>query len=90
LSSGSDLSNRRIRSPRSLTELNGSQSFTGGTLLNSYGGLILPLVGWALPICILAAFMKRVPLELAEAARAGGAGDLRIFLRGLFSGSVQG
>ena len=26
------------------------EPFTGGTLLNSYGGLILPLVGWALPI----------------------------------------
>jgi multiple sugar transport system permease protein len=57
------------------------QPFTGGTLLNSYGGLILPLVGWALPIYILTAFMKRVPLELEEAARVDGAGDLRIFLR---------
>ncbi|HET9168498.1 MAG TPA: carbohydrate ABC transporter permease [Actinospica sp.] len=57
------------------------EPFTGGTLLNSYGGLILPLVGWALPIYILTAFMKRVPLELEEAARVDGAGDLRIFLR---------
>ena len=57
------------------------EPFTGGTLLNSYGGLILPLVGWELPIYILTAFMKRVPLELEEAARVDGAGDLRIFLR---------
>jgi multiple sugar transport system permease protein len=57
------------------------QPFTGGTLLNSYGGLILPLVGWALPIYILTAFMKRVPMELEEAARVDGAGDMRIFLR---------
>jgi multiple sugar transport system permease protein len=55
--------------------------FTGGTLLDSYGGLILPVVGWALPIYILTGFMKRIPLELEEAARVDGAGDLRIFLR---------
>src|SRR5262249_18082678 len=29
---------------------------TGGTLLDSYGGLVLPLVGWALPIYILTGF----------------------------------
>lgn len=54
---------------------------TGGTLLDSYGGLILPLVGWALPIYILTGFMKRIPLELEEAARVDGAGELRIFFR---------
>lgn len=57
------------------------QPFTGGSLLDSYGGLILPLVGWALPIYILTGFMKRIPLELEEQARVDGAGDLRIFLR---------
>jgi multiple sugar transport system permease protein len=57
------------------------QPFTGGTLLDSYGGLILPLVGWALPIYILTGFMKRIPLELEEAARVDGAGELRVFLR---------
>jgi len=57
------------------------EPFTGGTLLDSYGGLILPLVGWALPIYILTGFMKRIPLELEEQARVDGAGDLRIFLR---------
>jgi multiple sugar transport system permease protein len=55
--------------------------FTGGTLLDSYGGLVLPLVGWALPIYILTGFMKRIPAELEEAARVDGAGDLRIFAR---------
>ncbi|HEV3169401.1 MAG TPA: carbohydrate ABC transporter permease [Actinocrinis sp.] len=54
---------------------------TGGTLLDSYGGLILPLVGWALPIYILTGFMKRIPMELEEAARVDGAGELRIFFR---------
>jgi multiple sugar transport system permease protein len=53
----------------------------GGTLINSYGGLILPLVGWALPIYVLTAFMKTIPVELEEAARIDGAGDLAIFLR---------
>jgi multiple sugar transport system permease protein len=57
------------------------QPFTGGTLLDSYGGLILPMVGWALPIYILTGFMKRIPLELEEAARVDGAGELRVFLR---------
>src|SRR5882724_5876482 len=52
---------------------------TGGTLLDSYGGLVLPLVGWALPIYILTGFMKRIPMELEEAARVDGASDLRIF-----------
>jgi multiple sugar transport system permease protein len=57
------------------------QPFTGGTLLDSYGGLILPMVGWALPIYILTGFMKRIPMELEEAARVDGAGELRVFLR---------
>jgi multiple sugar transport system permease protein len=50
-------------------------------LLNSYGGLILPIVGWALPIYVLTGFMRRIPMELEEAARVDGASDLRIFLR---------
>ncbi|OLB64971.1 MAG: hypothetical protein AUI10_08855 [Actinobacteria bacterium 13_2_20CM_2_72_6] len=48
-------------------------------LLDTYAGLILPIVGWALPIYVLTGFMKRIPLELEEAARVDGAGDLRIF-----------
>jgi multiple sugar transport system permease protein len=53
----------------------------GGTLINSYGGLILPLVGWALPVYVLTGFMKTIPLQLEEAARIDGAGDLSIFFR---------
>jgi multiple sugar transport system permease protein len=49
-------------------------------LLDTYPGLILPIVGWALPVYVLTGFMKRIPLELEEAARIDGAGDLRIFL----------
>jgi len=48
-------------------------------LLDSYPGLILPIVGWALPVYVLTGFMRRIPLELEEAARVDGAGDLRIF-----------
>ncbi|HEY2668969.1 MAG TPA: carbohydrate ABC transporter permease [Rugosimonospora sp.] len=50
-------------------------------LLDNYGGLALPLVGWALPVYVLTGFMKRIPVELEEAARVDGAGDLRIFLQ---------
>jgi multiple sugar transport system permease protein len=53
----------------------------GGDLLDSYSGLILPVVGWALPIYVLTGFMKTIPLELEEAARVDGAGDLKIFFR---------
>jgi multiple sugar transport system permease protein len=50
-------------------------------LLDTYPGLILPIVGWALPIFVLTGFMRQIPLELEEAARVDGAGDLRIFFR---------
>jgi multiple sugar transport system permease protein len=50
-------------------------------LLDSYPGLILPIVGWALPIYVLTGFMRQIPLELEEAARVDGAGELRIFFR---------
>jgi multiple sugar transport system permease protein len=50
-------------------------------LIDTFGGLALPLVGWALPIYVLTGFMKRIPLELEDAARVDGAGDLRIFLQ---------
>lgn len=52
-----------------------------GDLLNTYAGLILPVVGWALPIYVLTGFMKTIPLELEEAARVDGAGDLKIFFQ---------
>ena len=57
------------------------EPFTGGTLVDSYGGLILPLVGWALPVFVLTGFMRRIPVELEESARLDGASDFRIFSR---------
>jgi multiple sugar transport system permease protein len=53
----------------------------GGDLLDSYSGLILPVVGWALPVYVLTGFMRTIPLELEEAARVDGARDLRIFFQ---------
>jgi multiple sugar transport system permease protein len=50
-------------------------------LIDTFGGLAFPLVGWALPIYVLTGFMKRIPIELEDAARVDGAGDLRIFLQ---------
>jgi multiple sugar transport system permease protein len=50
-------------------------------LIDTFGGLALPLVGWALPIYVLTGFMKRIPVELEDAARVDGAGDLRIFFQ---------
>lgn len=53
----------------------------GGDLLNTYSGLILPVVGWALPVYVLTGFMRTIPVELEEAARMDGAKDLRIFFQ---------
>lgn len=50
----------------------------GFNLLDSYAGMVLPLVGWAFSIFILTKFMSEIPLELEEAAKVDGAGDLRI------------
>lgn len=51
------------------------------SLLNSLQGIILPIVGWALPVYVLTQFMETIPLDLEEAARIDGAGELRIFFR---------
>ena len=48
-------------------------------LLNTYAGMVLPLVGWAFSIFVLTQFMREIPVELEEAARVDGAGELRIF-----------
>lgn len=53
----------------------------GVSLLNTYPGMILPLLGWAFSIFVLVRFMRQVPVELEEAGRIDGAGDLSIFWR---------
>jgi multiple sugar transport system permease protein len=49
------------------------------SLLNTHAGMILPVVGWAFSIFMLTGFMKKVPLELEEAARVDGANEWQVF-----------
>jgi len=53
----------------------------GVSLLNTYPGMILPLVGWAFSIFVLMKFMQEIPREMEEAARVDGAGDFTLFWR---------
>jgi multiple sugar transport system permease protein len=48
-------------------------------LIGTLAGMIVPLGAWAFSILVMTEFMKEVPVELEEAARLDGAGDLRIF-----------
>lgn len=53
----------------------------GVSLLNTYPGMILPLLGWAFSIFVLMKFMQEIPREMEEAARVDGAGDFTLFWR---------
>jgi multiple sugar transport system permease protein len=48
-------------------------------LIGSLAGMIVPVAAWGFSILVMAEFMKDIPMELEEAARIDGAGDLRIF-----------
>jgi sn-glycerol 3-phosphate transport system permease protein len=48
-------------------------------MMNSYGGLILPLIASATATFLFRQFFLTVPEELCEAARIDGAGALRFF-----------
>ncbi len=48
-------------------------------LLDSYSGLILPLIASATATFLLRQFFLTIPDELAEAARMDGAGPMRFF-----------
>ncbi|MGZ5073632.1 MAG: ABC transporter permease subunit, partial [Usitatibacter sp.] len=48
-------------------------------LLNSYAGLILPLIASATATFLFRQFFLTIPDELAEAARMDGAGPMRFF-----------
>jgi multiple sugar transport system permease protein len=48
-------------------------------LVGTLAGMIIPLGAWAFSILVMTEFMREVPMELEEAARLDGAGDLRIF-----------
>ncbi|MEU8228699.1 carbohydrate ABC transporter permease [Actinoplanes sp. NPDC048967] len=48
-------------------------------LIGTLAGMIIPVGAWAFSILVMTEFMKEIPVELEEAARLDGAGDLRIF-----------
>jgi len=48
-------------------------------LMGTLAGMIVPLGAWAFSILVMTEFMKDVPIELEEAARIDGAGELRVF-----------
>jgi multiple sugar transport system permease protein len=48
-------------------------------LIGSLAGMIVPVGAWAFSILVMTEFMRDIPVELEEAARLDGAGDLRIF-----------
>lgn len=49
--------------------------------LNSYAGLIIPAGTSAFGVFLMRQYFQTVPLEIIEAARIDGAGELRIFLQ---------
>ena len=60
------------------------QVVAGFGMLNSYGGLILPLIASATATFLFRQFFMTVPDELAEAARVDGARPMRFFWDILF------
>ena len=62
-----------------------------GASQNTYWALILPQVGFNLPMCIYlyVGFMKYIPDSLLEAAMLDGAGPFRTFLRVVFPLSLN-
>lgn len=48
-------------------------------LIGTYAGMILPVGAWGFSILVMTEFMKEVPVELEEAAKLDGAGELRTF-----------
>jgi multiple sugar transport system permease protein len=48
-------------------------------LTGSLWGMIIPVGAWAVSIVVMTEFMKEIPIELEEAARMDGAGELRVF-----------
>ena len=62
-----------------LEQLTGVQVALNWNLLNSYTGLILPLVATATGTFLYRQFFLTIPEELVEAAKMDGAGPLRFF-----------
>ena len=49
------------------------------SLIDTHWGMIVPIVAWGFSIVVMTEFMKDIPIELEEAAKLDGAGELRIF-----------
>jgi len=62
-----------------LANLAGIEVTLDWNMMNSYGGLILPLIASATATFLFRQFFLTVPEELCEAARIDGAGALRFF-----------
>jgi sn-glycerol 3-phosphate transport system permease protein len=65
---------------RDLASLFGFEVKLRWSMLNSYEGLILPLIASATATFLFRQFFLTVPDELAEAARIDGAGPMRFFI----------
>jgi multiple sugar transport system permease protein len=50
-----------------------------GIPIGTYAGMILPVGAWGFSIIVMTEFMREVPVDLEEAARIDGAGELRVF-----------
>lgn len=49
-------------------------------LMDTYGALILPAVGWPFGVFLMKQFTHSVPTELLESAKIDGAGEIRTFV----------
>lgn len=67
------------------------QIFNTMGLRNTYWALVLPQVGFNLPICIYlyTGFMRQIPNSLMEAAVLDGAGPIRVFFKVVFPLSIN-
>ncbi|MEV4896794.1 carbohydrate ABC transporter permease [Nonomuraea sp. NPDC055795] len=62
-----------------LSAVLGELPLIGTRLIGTYAGMILPIGAWGFSILVMTEFMKEVPVELEEAARIDGAGEMRTF-----------
>ncbi len=51
------------------------------SLINTYTGMILPIIPWGFSVFMLSEFFKEIPKELEESARIDGANSLQIFTK---------
>lgn len=50
-------------------------------LLDTYWGLILPVIGYPFGVFLIRQFIKYIPDEILQAAKVDGAGEIRIFVQ---------